>query len=159
MDIKGLSKAAVLAVLYNRARPQGMGFLQYKPTPMTEVEAQAIIDQITAANVPFSFDYLSGRVMKVNITNDEVDTWGYNRDNGANAAEEVIAQLRQNGQVMTPDISRKHQESTFDAALEAEKMMTEPTTFKGGVVRLGGQPAADHLHPAVDRATQGRHRR
>lgn len=39
MDISGLSKASVLAALYNAARPQGMGFLQYDPKPMSEADA------------------------------------------------------------------------------------------------------------------------
>ena len=43
MNIQGLDKAAVLAALYNRARPQGMGFLHYDPKPMTVEEAQKII--------------------------------------------------------------------------------------------------------------------
>jgi hypothetical protein len=34
IDLKGLNKAAVLAALYNASKPQGMGFLQYDPTPM-----------------------------------------------------------------------------------------------------------------------------
>lgn len=43
ISIAGLDKAAVLAALYNAARPQGLGFLQYDPTPMTKDEAQKIL--------------------------------------------------------------------------------------------------------------------
>ena len=40
------------------------------------------------------FDYLHGRVMKVDLKKDFVDTWGYNRGVGVDAAENVIAALR-----------------------------------------------------------------
>jgi len=80
MNIAGLSKAAILAALYNASRPQGMGFLNYDPTPMTEVYAQELLD-----GGYVDFDYLKGRVMKINLSKDEVDTWSYNRDNGQNS--------------------------------------------------------------------------
>ena len=31
IDLSGLNRADVLAVLYNSSKPQGMGFLQYNP--------------------------------------------------------------------------------------------------------------------------------
>ena len=40
------------------------------------------------------FDYLYGRVMKIHLAGDELDTWGYNRDNGDGAAERIISQLK-----------------------------------------------------------------
>lgn len=40
------------------------------------------------------FDYLYGRVMKVNITHDEFDPWLYDRDNGNGAAQRAIDNLR-----------------------------------------------------------------
>ena len=88
MNIKGLKKSEVLAALYNRARPMGMGYLHYTPDPMTVEEAQALFDAGQS-----SFDYLNGRVMKVDFDGDEVRTDLYNRDNGPGAAEEVIAGL------------------------------------------------------------------
>ena len=36
ISLVGLSKAAVLAALYNASKPQGMGFLQFNPKPMDE---------------------------------------------------------------------------------------------------------------------------
>lgn len=85
MDITGHNKAVILAALYNDARPQGMGLLHYDPKPMTTKEAQAILDKgIT------DFDYLKGRVMKVNLSGDFLDTRLYNRDNGQGAAEYAV---------------------------------------------------------------------
>lgn len=42
----------------------------------------------------YDFDYLKGRVMKVNLSGDTLNEWGYDRDNGTGAAERAIASLR-----------------------------------------------------------------
>lgn len=90
VSIKGLGKAKVLAALYNASHPQGMGFLQYTPEDMTEQEAQALLDQ----RGNFSFDYLKGRVMKVDIRSDELDERLYDRDNGPGAAQRAINSIK-----------------------------------------------------------------
>lgn len=86
VDISNKDKAEVLAALYNNSHPHGMGFLQYNPEPMTIEQAREILEQTTY------FDYLAGRVMKIDLKNDTVNTWGYNRDNGNGAAERAISQ-------------------------------------------------------------------
>ncbi len=88
VNINGLSKAAVLAALYNASQPLGMGFLQYTPEKMSETEAASLL-----ANGDY-FDYVKGRVMKISLKSDELETYLYNRDNGPNAAEYVIEELR-----------------------------------------------------------------
>jgi len=103
MNIKDLNKAAILAVLYNRAKCQGgMGILHFDPKPMTVEEARTILsqeqgDDATQMFGDFAhngnrlyFDYLKGRVMKVDLSKDELNTALYNRDNGPNAAEDAI---------------------------------------------------------------------
>jgi hypothetical protein len=85
MDIKGISKAKILAALYNASRPQGMGFLQAKSGDMSESEAQKILDDGHTY-----FDYLYGRVMKIDLSGDELRTALYDRDNGHGAAEDAI---------------------------------------------------------------------
>jgi len=89
MNIKKYDKAEVLAALYNNAKTQGLGIIHYTPEIMTTEEAQNILDNRQSKY----FDYLKGRVMKVNLANDEIDTRLYNRDNGVNAAEEIISKL------------------------------------------------------------------
>ncbi len=89
MNITGISKAKILAALYNASRPQGMGFLQAKQGDMSEAEAQALLDE---ADDKY-FDYLHGRVMKIDLNGDELRTGLYNRDNGDGAAEDAIAHL------------------------------------------------------------------
>jgi hypothetical protein len=89
MKITGLNHAEVLAALYNSARVQGMGFLQADNKKMTTNEAQAILDESSDKY----FDYLKGRVVKIKIAGDEIDTRLYNRDNGDGAAERIISKL------------------------------------------------------------------
>ena len=92
INIKGLDKAEVLAALYNATHQQGMGFLHERGArPMTVQDAREELAQ----NPHMCFDYLHGRVMKVNISGDEFDPWGFDRDNYDGAAEEAIAPLRE----------------------------------------------------------------
>lgn len=89
VDIKGLGKAEVLAALYNNSKPQGLGFLHFDPPKMTVEEAEEILKQTT------DFDYLKGRVMKVDLSSDDgFEEWLYDRDNGNGAAQRVIDELR-----------------------------------------------------------------
>jgi hypothetical protein len=88
MNIAHLNKAKVLATLYNNAKPQGLGMSQYTPEQMSEKEAASLLEQTTY------FDYLKGRLMKINLSGDELDTFLYNRDNGHNAAEKALERLQ-----------------------------------------------------------------
>lgn len=85
IDISKKDKAAVLAALYNHARPQGMGFFQYDPTPMGVEQARELLKNGTY------FDYVRGRVMKVNLESDMLNPWLYDRDNGDGAAAKAIS--------------------------------------------------------------------
>lgn len=98
VNIAGIPKHELLAALYNNTFQQGMGFMHSRGAyDMTPDQAK---DEIKAATREFRgkteiyFDYLHGRVMKVNIGEDEMTTWGYNRDVGYGAAEKVVAELR-----------------------------------------------------------------
>jgi len=88
MNISNMNKAEVLATLYNNSKPLGMGFMQFTSEGMTTQEAQELLD-----SGQVYFDYLKGRVMKIDLSGNELDTWLYNRDNGDNAAEKVLAKL------------------------------------------------------------------
>lgn len=91
IDIRGLDKAALLKALYDNARPQGMGLLSFVPKPMTAEEATATI---AGAGERLYFDYVGGRVMKVDLGKDDFSPRLYDRDNGQGAAARVITQLR-----------------------------------------------------------------
>ena len=85
IDISGLDKAEVLAELYNRAQTQGLGPLHFDPENMTKEQAAAILDSGSTY-----FDYLKGRVLKVDLSKEEFNPALYDRDNGENAAARVI---------------------------------------------------------------------
>lgn len=81
----GLSKAEVLCALYNRAKCLGLGVLHYENREMTIEEAEKILKVTT------SFDYLKGRVMKVDLLGDEsFEERFYDRDNGEGSAQSAV---------------------------------------------------------------------
>jgi hypothetical protein len=73
--IKGKDKSVVLAKLYNASKVQGMGILQSDPSPMTAAYAQALLNEGNQY-----FDYLHGKVMKVDLSKDEFCPRLYDRD-------------------------------------------------------------------------------
>lgn len=91
VDITGLDPAAVLAALYNASRQQGFGLLDpHGREPMT-VETAA---HLLAATPDCYFDYVNGRVVKVDLSDTRVDVGLYDRDNGDGAGAAVIDSLR-----------------------------------------------------------------
>jgi len=98
VSIKGLNKAEVLSTLFNSSKIQGFnaqmvarGLMKY-PRPITKDEAQAILNEMGENKY---FDYLNGKVMKINLTSDEeFDEWGYDRDNGEGTAKFAIDTLK-----------------------------------------------------------------
>lgn len=120
VDITGLSKADVLAALFNAAEaPRFMGALQfqYGPYVMTKETAVKLTEFGNTATPDYGgfdmpdrpelyFDYLYGRCLKLDLTDDSsFDAWGFDRDNGGDgSAQKVIDRLRRTGEVnTTPD--------------------------------------------------------
>lgn len=102
IDITGLDPAEVLAALYNRAKAQGMGWMDFKPQDMTVEEARTIIAEKGECDPNASdhrkahhlrFDYLQGRVIKCSISQNPMTTSLYDRDNGIGAAAAALAPL------------------------------------------------------------------
>ena len=88
LNISGINKADLLAALYNNSRTQGLGFLSARPGDMTRDEAAAMLA------CSQRFDYLYGRVMKVDLSTGELDPRLYDRDLGQGAAQRVVEALR-----------------------------------------------------------------
>ncbi len=88
LNIQGLDKAEVFKALYDNASPQGLGILHFIPGNLGIEEARKAVKEQTR------FDYYRGRVMKVDISGDELETWLYDRDNGEGAAERALSSLR-----------------------------------------------------------------
>lgn len=92
IDIKGLNKAEVLKVLYDHSHEQGLGFLQAVPKgTVTVAHCEELLKQT------IYFDYLYGRILKVNLSDDEFDERLYDRDCGDGAAQRAIESLRRSG--------------------------------------------------------------
>ena len=83
MDLKmmfdiEMSDAEVLMRLYNGARQQGLGLLNKRgKSQMTLQEAEDLL-----AEEGTCFDYLYGRVMKIDVAHRPLDVRLYERDNG-----------------------------------------------------------------------------
>jgi hypothetical protein len=90
IDISKCNKAEVLAALYNAARPVGLGLIHYTPEDMTIETAE--LELKARADDPY-FDYLNGRVMKVDLSKAVLNTRLYDRDNGRGAAHKAIVHL------------------------------------------------------------------
>lgn len=86
LNVKHLTPAAVLMRLYNAAISPRSSRAELHDSPLhvaTEAEAQRWLDQ----NPRGDFDYVGGRIVKVNLsTYPELDVWLYDRDNGQGAA-------------------------------------------------------------------------
>ena len=87
VDIKGLDKARVLKALYDHSHPQGFGFLQAGKTVTLE-ECAKLLEEHTY------FDYLGGRVLKVDLSSDEFDPRLYDLDCGEGAAQRAVDSIR-----------------------------------------------------------------
>lgn len=150
IDISTLDKASVLAALYNASRPLGMGFMQFDPKPMQPSEAAELLKQSTY------FDYLKGRVMKLDFKGDQLYVGLYDRDNGDGAAQRAIEALQRSQDVNSPKIAEAHKDGTREAAASARRSLGKQSTFaiKDGlpVAELGLADVAHALGPKINQA-------
>ena len=87
IDLTGIDKAKVLAALYNKSKPLGMGYMHYPPEDMTILQAERLLLDNTY------FDYVKGRVMKIDLSGNSLNPRLYDRDNGEGAAERALKHL------------------------------------------------------------------
>lgn len=125
VDISNLDKAEVLVALYNGSRQQGMGYLHASGASGLSLEdARALLEQTK------DFDYLRGRVMKINLSKDSFNPWGYDRDIGQGAAARIVADLVASKRITPPP-------AEVEQTVEDERQLTPPedapvVTMKGG---------------------------
>lgn len=92
VKIEKITREQALCALFNRAKPQGLGKLHYRPEHrLDEVNAGLILcagDYV---------DYLEGRVIKTEfkLGKNEIDCTLYDRDNGDGAGERAIDEYLQ----------------------------------------------------------------
>ncbi len=141
-----MDKASVLAALYNASKPLGMGFMSYDPEAMQPDEAAELLKQGTY------FDYLKGRVMKLDLRGSLLDPGLYDRDNGEGAAERAIEAMRKSGDVNSPEIASANKDGVRQSAATTRATLGKSTTISGPVVELGLAELADELGPKINRA-------
>ena len=106
IDVADIPAAELLAALYNKGRPTGIGFLQAHDGDMTIEQASALlngdeqegdypVNHDRSEDKPAYFDYLHGRVMKVEINGKTLRPGLYDRDYGAGAAQGVVDAIRE----------------------------------------------------------------
>lgn len=110
-NVETIAKNELLAVLYNNAKPLGLGYLHYDTKPMSYEAAQNVINEECESEIICTisidsisdecekrythcyFDYLKGRVIKTDISKDIIDLSSYMRDNTHINIIEQINQL------------------------------------------------------------------
>lgn len=101
INISGLDKTEVLCALFNRAKQVGAGAIFHPEgaRQMTLDEAKTYLqlgdDMTRQFNKPPSlrFDYLLGRPLKVDLSQDDLFIGLYDRDHGPGAALEALQPL------------------------------------------------------------------
>lgn len=89
IDIKGLDKAEILVELYNHSHQKGIGIFAARKELSVE-DARELLKNQT------SFDYLYGKVMKVDLSSDLVfDETLYEIDNGKGKCQNIIDKLKE----------------------------------------------------------------
>lgn len=101
INIKGLDKAAVLCALFNGARQIGAGAI-FHPEGAKPMSLDAAKDYLARGDdltrqlgrqPSLRFDYLLGRPLKVDLSQDEISVGLYDRDHGPGAALEALQPL------------------------------------------------------------------
>lgn len=142
VNIEGLSKADVLAALFNASAPIGMGLMQASngPQVMDRLYAQELLDLGSAASGDYPkgteimsssalyFDYLYGRPLKLDLSSDiEFNPKGFDRINGGDgSAQRVIDALRESSELNSLVTQELHdtnmEDSILDTAITVETL-------------------------------------
>ena len=115
---------------------------------MTKEQAEEIL------KTGYSFDYLKGRVMKVDLDKNEFESRSYDRDNGEGAADKVVAILRQKGTVNSDEIKQAHSKGVIEAAKDVRETLNTETTSYGNTIGLGLSDLKDVIEPKVNKALE-----
>ncbi len=86
MKVREEQKPAALAALYNASRVQGMALFFAKSDNMSAEDAGILLED----GKDRYFDYLQGRVMKMDFGGDDLDFRLYDRDNGQGAGDRAV---------------------------------------------------------------------
>lgn len=134
INIKGLDKAQLLVELYNHSHQQGLGMMQPSKS-LTIEDAKKLLEQTTY------FDYLYGKVMKVDLSSDEeFEERLYDRDNGQGMAQSVVDGMRKELEKATTDVVEK------SAKLDQDSQIDPRTKFV-----VGSEEYNNYFFPKTDK--------
>jgi hypothetical protein len=89
IDITGIPKEALKRALWENSKVASF-FRMNSEIPPEYNKNQAI----EAVNNKKGIDYFCGRVIKTNLSLDNVSPWGYDRDNGAGAFQRIVDDVK-----------------------------------------------------------------
>ena len=89
VNISMLDKKKVFKVLYESAVPMDLGFMTEFEEPLSSEE----IDEFFSNSQNGYFEYVQGRLLKVDLSVDILDTTNFNATHGENAAEKAICKF------------------------------------------------------------------
>ena len=123
IQIGNLSKASILASLYNASSPIGVGFVGAINGPVTTDDVSAR-DYINQRGGNLKFDYVYGRPIKVDLTGDSFDPRLYDRRNGGvGVARRIVEKLRKSNEVS----------SSYTHAIHNANLMSALCDTQGGI--------------------------
>jgi hypothetical protein len=144
IDLEEMDKAEVLATLYNAATPFGMGFLEYEAKPMTKDDARNILDKFHEP-----FDYLKGRAMKIDLSDDMLDPSRYDNYYGAGTALKALMALSKTNQTNPKQVQDMHTDKIIEQAKETLRGTYKITKISDKVIELGLADVSDKLKPKL----------
>ena len=121
IQIGNLSKASILASLYNASSPIGVGFVGAinGPVTMDDVSARDYINQ-RGGNL--KFDYVYGRPIKVDLTGDSFDPRLYDcRNGGVGVARHIVEKLRKSNEVSSSYARMIHMTNLMSALYDTRE--------------------------------------
>ena len=71
IDITGIDPVKFVQKVYELSIPQGMGFLHYTTSLLSEEESFDIVQHTQSSNIVLSMDYIRGRACKMNVFNEK----------------------------------------------------------------------------------------
>ncbi len=106
IDVTNVDMVEFVKAVYDLSQPQGMGFLHFTPTPLTDAEAKGIIQKDGTVNM----DYIKGRSCKMSVRLENGkkyiwDTW-YDHTN-----EQLAQLLERVGVKPTVTLDKEHNAS------------------------------------------------
>lgn len=93
IDIRGIDKVPLMKALWENTCTVGMGVFQ-APSEFPTERAEERVAKSQRNGVDLDLDYLYGRPIKMNLSDDFVDPGLYERDAGEGTAARVVAELR-----------------------------------------------------------------